>query len=174
MKGVTPVPGEWDGVLPPCARGEPDDDTFFTCRRLIYLSLGLAVVVLLIAAALGWRHLCPGAAVQQDAHCERATAMHLAAQCGHTEAIDFLVKCKANLSVADDGGLTPLDYAAQSGHQELLQELERRVAADKEGGTLQDLSKPRSQGSGAQGTEGPRRSWRGGGRPRRSHDVAAA
>lgn len=51
---------------------------------------------------------------------DRATALHVAAQCAHAEIAEVLLEAKAQVNVAHNGGSTALHYAARRGAAELV------------------------------------------------------
>jgi len=51
------------------------------------------------------------------------TAVHLAANAGHVEAINILHELGAVLTTADQWSLTPIDYAEQGGHDEVVRRI---------------------------------------------------
>jgi len=48
------------------------------------------------------------------------SAMHLAAQSGNLEAVELLVACNGDLTLADDCHLLPLDYAVQGNKEDVI------------------------------------------------------
>jgi len=62
------------------------------------------------------------------------TAMHLAAKVGTVESIELLVAAGAEITIADDWRLTPLDYAAQANRTEIITCLQSHLSNQQKGG----------------------------------------
>ena len=48
------------------------------------------------------------------------TALHLAAQYGHRDVVEYLLEKRANPAIVSSKGETPLDLAAQYGHVDVV------------------------------------------------------
>ena len=60
--------------------------------------------------------MCAGAVVNARDHRKR-TPLHVAAEEGHKELIEFLLSKKADATIADLNGNTPVDLAAKKQHK---------------------------------------------------------
>ena len=77
--------------------------------------------------------MCAGAVVNARDHRKR-TPLHVAAEEGHKELIEFLLSKKADATITDLNGNTPVDLAAKRQHEddavkilvELLKVFEKR------------------------------------------------
>ena len=58
---------------------------------------------------------------------EHRTALHYAAMDGDVEAVDGLIEAGSNVNAADDGGYTPLHFAAQYLRSEVITLLMHRA-----------------------------------------------
>ena len=56
------------------------------------------------------------------------TALHVAAEKGHSEAVSMLLRCKANTSLQDSIGYTPLDWAKLKHNQACIQLLQESLS----------------------------------------------
>lgn len=58
-----------------------------------------------------------------DPHVDGVTALHVAAQGGHLEVVDYLIEQKVDVSVADDAGRTPLTLAIKGSYSNVASSL---------------------------------------------------
>ena len=55
----------------------------------------------------------------------------MAAQNGHSEVVDILLRVKANLNLPADDGTTPLDIARQNGHSNVVSALQKGFTSEE-------------------------------------------
>ena len=68
-----------------------------------------------------------GADINAQTADDGTTALHVAAEKGHSEAVSMLLRCKADAALQDSVGYTPLDWAKLKKNQACVQLLQEAL-----------------------------------------------
>lgn len=68
---------------------------------------------------------------------EKLTPVHIAAAWGRVNILNILLKCGGDPTLRDDQGKTPLDYAKEEGHWDIVDQLENDLEPDTQYDKLQ-------------------------------------